>query len=1141
MPARGDRLLDRSEYLARSSYVRGRVSEEVDYESSTAYRHVKHKAYNYPGAYYSDPTYAFSSVLPSLAPPPADIAVQPGQPPWPEDVRRIADSLLRQPVLDAMEGGVEIDLTHNDMARPQRGSTYQNRLTILYSPRKWVSRGMADRSRCLTDWADSDTRGVLCQAMQLGRQRKAQKADLRLQLPGFGTFNDYSLVPLAQTFRGQTAAMQTNTQGQVTITFRYLTNPSYEQRFLIDPRRHVLLRQEAWSEGKLTSQTAFEGFVEVAGCWWATKVTTTDSDGRSAGVTTISMKEVAATDFEKQYRASLPDLDRAIILRDPLPELAVAKQADFEKGASFEDLLTLISHASRSQQWDQVNKLWQRAEGLVKGKPGVEWMTDVILEITRRNEELSPRCLERARRLVAEKSQDDLFLGLSIKTRADRVMQANERLVLHDVLRPIYDRQPARLRTGVAWRQAQAELLQQVDRHDEARSLWASLSREFPEDLDIQTRYLSAMAEAGEFPAAFQWIKTLLAKPDLWTESERSSVRSSVMSQMQSRAPTAEGLTFLEEWMAEGPFYPGVHESYLATLIRMHQTVKANGLIRQWIEEGLASQRSEVRGQKSEAEQGRVVRLGAAVRSVVGEGYSYGDYNGRNQYDERWTPLLAKVARETYRSPTLYGLANQIMQNNAFRQTKEASDLRSNFADVLMKDTDTLGYQNVSHLVAWLMASDPALKDETWQAIGRALTARWAKEQETPARHQLAQTVLQILRHSGGKGEVLAFLHRQVKEGPTGYPDAYARQLFDELRAQPWNVEFEDECFSLLGRLSSATNAADRLPAVVPALCDLVDAMEEGRYQAAVDAVPKKEALSRTEFQALQRQKRAEARVGLIKRLADEAGRQDAALAPWLTIERLALAVRQKQDPRVLAGECRELLGPEPAVDGGQTLLQWHLKDRVLTTWACLAAMPSRDETLAQSLIAFLDKGIARNPDSPYWKDQKYRLLVALDRPADLEKTLTAWVEPAKADNTWRVALGYLMAEQDRVQDAVRQFETAKAADGLGPRELRCLADWYLALGQKDRHSDALIEALMAEEEYNLSGRLSPLLRPWYERREAPPPELDPETFNIFKALFRKAQQPQNHVSQLREFYRYTRDFRLLECLAEGMLGHTAQ
>ncbi|MFZ4394433.1 MAG: VIT domain-containing protein [Kiritimatiellia bacterium] len=1125
-------------------YARDSFSEADNRKSSTAYRHVT-KAYNYSGSYYSDPTYAFSSILPSLAPPPADIAAQPGQPPWTEDVRRIADSLLRQPVLDALDGGVEIDLTHNDMARPQRGSTYQNRLTILYSPRKWVSRCAADRSRTLTDWADSDTRGVLCQAMQLGRQRKAQKADLRLQLPGVGYFNDYSLVPLAQTFGGRTAAMQTHTQGQVTITLRFLSNPSYEQRLLIDPRRHVLLRQETWSDGKIMSQTAFEGFVEAAGCWWATKVTTTDSDGQITGVTTASIKEMAAKDFEKQYGASLPDTDRAIVLRDPMPDLAAARQADFEKQASFDDLLALISHYTKSQQWEQVNKLWQRAEALGKGKPGIEWMTDVILEMTRRNDELSKRCLERAKRLVTEKPQDDLFLSMSIKTRADSAMQVNERLVLHETLRPVYDRQPARLRTGVAWRQAQAQLLRQAGRIDEARKVWDALAREFPEDTSIQTQYVQAMSEAGELPAALQWIKSLLAKPDLWAKAERDSVRSSVLSQILFRGPTAEWLAFLEEWMVESPVYSGVHDNYLSALIRTHQTDKANGLITQWIDEGMAGQKTEVKGQKpegmTEAEQARTVRLGAAVRMTLGQENYYGSYSDRRQYDERWSPLLAKVVAGTYRSPTLYGLANQIMQHDAFRQTKEASDLRRRFVDVLIEDAGVLGSQHVSHLVSWLMASDPALKDETWQAIGRAVTARWAKEQETSARHQIAQTVLQILRRSGGNGEVLAFLHRQAKEGPSEYRDTYARQLFDELRAQPWNVAFEDECFALLGRLSSATNAADRLPVVVPALYDLVDAMEEGRCQALRNAVPKKEELSRTEFQSLQRQKRSDARAGIIKRLADEVGRQDAALAPWLTIERLALAVRQKQEPRVLAGECRKLLGAEPAAENGQTLLQWHLADRALTTWACLAAMQPRDEMLAAPLITFLDKGIAQNPDSPYWKHQKYRLLVALDKPADLEKTLTAWVEPAKADNTWRVALGYLMAEQDRVQDAVRQFEAAKTADGLDPRELRSLADWYLALGQKDRHSDALIEALMAEEEYSLSQRLSPILRPWSEQREAPPPELDPETFNIFKALFRKSQRPQNYADQLREFYRYTRDFRLLECLAEGVLGHTAQ
>ena len=71
----------------------------------------------------------------------------------------------------------------------------------------------------------------------------------------------------------------------------------------------------------------------------------------------------------------------------------------------------------------------------------------------------------------------------------------------------------------------------------------------------------------------------------------------------------------------------------------------------------------------------------------------------------------------------------------------------------------------------------------------------------------------------------------------------------------------------------------------------------------------------------------------------------------------------------------------------------------------------------------------------------------------------------------------------------------------------------------------------------------TPKLRPWqqYNNAQQPPPrELDVEVLYAFTALFEKASQPQNYLSQLQQFYAATRDFRLLAGLGDAVLGHTA-
>jgi predicted Zn-dependent protease len=1077
------------------------------------------------------------TVLPSV---PVDTSPPSGKMQWPEDAQRLSDSLMRQPKLDAMEGGLDIELRYNGL-NPGTGKViYESHSTMHYSPQAWISRTATDRDRALIDWSDSALRAVVCEAMQLGRQRKAQKKDLKLQLTRFGHYYDYSITPLAQTFPNLTPELKRDDKGNILLTLHYPDNPSNEQRFTIDPRRNVLLRRQMWVNGKISSQTGFDGFIEVGGCWWATKITNIDAEGRTTGITTASIKPVSAGSFEQKFKKALPDRNRALIIQEPLPELAAARQASLEKHASFEDLLTLIADFSQTQQWEQVQKFWQEAEGLAKNKPGIEWLKDSILEISRRNEELSQRYLARARQIVSDKPQDALFLSTFLQSRVNRFMQTNERLMFHESLRPIFERQPARLHADEDWRKMQAQLLQQAGRREEALRAWELLSKEFPKNTDIQIQHINAMVQAGELQAALKWIQSLLNKPNHWTVPEKNSVRNAVANQLVNRLPAAEWLAFLEEWLIDRPAYQQVYEYYLQALIRTHQVDKVNALITQWCEEGMKENglNEQDRKQKTEESQIRSARFQAAVRIALGDwNYSWGN----RRYDERWNPLLARVARETCRSKNLRGFANQIMQHYQFRQSIEAGDLRREFADVLLKDMDKLDSQTILSMASWIMGSDPAPKDETWQAIAHAMQAILDKEQDVSMQYSLGQSIIEMLRRLPDKSELLDFLRKQAKEGPASYRDTHVRQLFDELLTQRWNADFENECFMLLSRISSEIDAEKKLTAVIPALYRLIDSLLEGRYKALFDAVPGKESLSRTEYAALQQEKREEAREGLIKRLREEAGKQDAALAPWLAIERITLAAKQKLDARALAGECWELMGSEPARNDERTMLQWHFADRCLTTLIFLSARQARDEKPADQVLQFLDKGIKKNPDSAYWKYQKYRILVVLDRPAELKKTLESWIQPDKAEKIWLVALGYLMAEQDRVQDAIRYFETAKEANQLGAAELRTLADWHLAQGQKDKYEDVLISALMAEDEYRLSDRLTRIYQPWANQRESMPRELDPEAFKLFKALFRKSQYPQNHTGRLNDFYRNTHDFRLLECLAEGILGHTEQ
>jgi tetratricopeptide (TPR) repeat protein len=170
----------------------------------------------------------------------------------------------------------------------------------------------------------------------------------------------------------------------------------------------------------------------------------------------------------------------------------------------------------------------------------------------------------------------------------------------------------------------------------------------------------------------------------------------------------------------------------------------------------------------------------------------------------------------------------------------------------------------------------------------------------------------------------------------------------------------------------------------------------------------------------------------------------------------------------------------------------------------------------------------------------KYRLLVALDRPQELEAALRDWIKPEDADNYWRRALGFLLAEQGRFAESIALFERIEADDELSPTDYRVLASWYQVVGQQDKQERALMQIFLATEEWQLRNWLNQQLQPWQRQDGELPSELDRDVLRVFAALFRKSSQPQDHLWQLREFYQATRDFRLLADLPDAVVGHTA-
>ena len=273
-----------------------------------------------------------------------------------------------------------------------------------------------------------------------------------------------------------------------------------------------------------------------------------------------------------------------------------------------------------------------------------------------------------------------------------------------------------------------------------------------------------------------------------------------------------------------------------------------------------------------------------------------------------------------------------------------------------------------------------------------------------------------------------------------------------------------------------------------------------------------------------------------------------------MNIERLYLDVLAGRKLDKVAEECWEVLGAKPVGqafqpddDGAGVRLEsltYILRHRYLLTLMNLAARKEAKPALADRVLAYLEAGEKAEPDEPRWKLSQYQLLVALDRPKDLEKKLREWIGADDLANTWRLSLGYLLAEQGKIAEAIKLFEAVRAADEL--RRPRLTARWPTGTWSSAAARPTIgpsIDAFKTTDEWRSSATGS---------RKSCGPGSGTATINRRPASWtsrcrwpsspcsRNPAKPQNYLWLLQQFYQATRDFRLLAGLADSVVGHTA-
>ena len=282
-----------------------------------------------------------------------------------------------------------------------------------------------------------------------------------------------------------------------------------------DRERHTPLSlRERGAEGKVTSATTFGDFVEIAGAWYAGRIENIDADGRRTSTTTQKFTVLPAGEFDRLWKQDLAIREQAQLLREPLPRLIDAKKALAAGKAAFEDQIVMLLHFQATQQWDRVLGHLAEAEKL-SGKPGMRWVRMSLLPIARKAEEAKKRFLEEAGVLAnlaqtASGRQTTLYLADHLFNNSSNIFEANEQLRLLDALRPVYERQPADVLAMKRWNEWRCNILERTGQSQEVVKLRKQLAADYPHDYNLQQQYARALANVGEYPAAYAWLDRVL-------------------------------------------------------------------------------------------------------------------------------------------------------------------------------------------------------------------------------------------------------------------------------------------------------------------------------------------------------------------------------------------------------------------------------------------------------------------------------------------------------------------------------------------------------------------------------------------------------------------------------------------------------
>ncbi len=476
-----------------------------------------------------------------------------------------------------------------------------------------------------------------------------------------------------------------------------------------------------------------------------------------------------------------------------------------------------------------------------------------------------------------------------------------------------------------------------------------------------------------------------------------------------------------------------------------------------------------------------------------------------------------------------------------------------------------------------------------WIEIAAALKIRWENAATKTEKQQVSDAIVVIYSNRFRNTELIPFLRERIERAsvnPLFEPAdrlVYRTAMFEELLRMPWTEEFELQAFTLLRQLvdesdPNVNTSNARLQVELPALMRLVDAMLANRIAADEKRFydeGETDKLTRQELAAKKQAIRENANRQVSARLTELASREEGPLRDWLILEHIWIQVSQGQIPTDADSICWRILGDSPEkqtedsteefddlatiADGVgspqprpvhpddelRKFYEQQLKSRAFVTVMYLTTRPSADPAGAQRLLKFIDQGIGfGDPATGYWKLTKFRLLVALDRPDELEIVLREWVRADVSTAPWRKLLAQLLAERGELQEAVTLFEACEKDQLLTASDYSSLSRWYLVLNRRSDYERVQLEIFRQMPEQQLAQILyaaSTSYQQWSGASQAPTSEVSDQVLMAIRVLLEKSGSPESYFYYVNSVYTSSRDFRILKLIPDAVLGRTSQ